>query len=381
MLSIKPASFSSLFSRHIRPPAMVVVTALVTMHNFPVHADSNTELEASANISSYASPADYSEYYRQEPIVPIPLDIEVNQPKAALGESLFFDTRLSSNRQVACISCHKIDTGGDDGLVVGISSSAERHIINTPTIFNSLFNFRQNWSGSVRSLNEQIERSIRSKHAFNNNWDDIVTLLSEDTKLVSEFNQVYAEGLNKSNIIDAIVEFEKTLITPNSPFDRYLRKEENSLTEVEIEGYRTFKELGCISCHQGINVGGNLFQKFGVFYDYLSERGDIKRPDYGRMNITKRQMDEFVFKVPSLRNIELTAPYLHDGSAETLEEVIIIMGKTQLGRVLSNEEVALIEAFLRTLTGEYKYRPLGTDSWETPSPNSSEVSLTRGDQS
>ena len=381
MLSIKPASFLSQFWGHVRRPAAVAVTALVTVHSIPAFADSKTQVQASANISSYAKPADYSEYYRQEPIVPIPLDIEVNQPKAVLGESLFFDTRLSSNRQVACISCHKLDTGGDDGLVMGLSSSAEQHIINTPTVFNSLFNFRQNWSGSVRSLNDQIDRSIRSKHAFNNNWNDIVALLSEDKKLVSEFNRVYADGLNKTNIIDAIVEFEKTLITPNAPFDRYLRKEENSLTEVEIEGYRTFKELGCISCHQGINIGGNLFQKFGVFYDYLSERGDIKRQDYGRMNITKRQMDEFVFKVPTLRNIALTAPYLHDGSAETLEEVIIIMGKTQLGRVLSNEEVVLIEAFLRTLTGEYKYRPLGNDSWETPSLNTSKVSIPRGDQS
>lgn len=356
MLSIKPATFSCLLTLSV----LFTATASGLLHSTTVSAD----------ISPVMPPGGYNEYYRQEPIFPLPREVSVNQNKAALGESLFFDTRLSRNNQVACISCHKLDAGGDDGMKLGMSSSADHHVVNTPSIFNAQFNFRQNWNGSVRSLHDQIDRSISSSHAFNNAWDNIIAQLTEDVKLRDEFHSIYSDGITSKNIIDAIVEFEKTLITPNSPFDRYLRNEEGSLTEVEIEGYQTFKELGCISCHQGINIGGNLFQKFGVFYDYFSERGDIQYSDYGLMNITYRQMDEFVFKVPSLRNVAVTAPYLHDGSAATLEEAIIIMGKTQLGRTLSAEEVTLIEAFLRTLTGEYKNRPLDTPSWETPAQGS-----------
>ena len=160
---------------------------------------------------------------------------------------------------------------------------------------------------------------------------------------------------------DAIVEFEKTLITPNSRFDRYLRND-GSLTNKEIEGYTLFKELGCVSCHQGTNIGGNLYQKFGLFYDYLAERGNIQKQDYGRYNTSNREMDKFVFKVPSLRNIAVTAPYLHDGSAKTIEQAISIMGKTQVGKVLTDNEIELIKSFLNTLTGEYKNRPLDMHS-------------------
>ena len=271
---------------------------------------------------------------------------------------LFFDTRLSNNNQLACASCHQLDAGGDDNVALGISMTDSQHIINTPSIFNAQFNFRQNWDGSVKTLEEQIDMVVNNHHEFKNNWDDIITALSNDHELKNGFNEVYLDGVTRDNIIDALVEFEKTLITPNSRFDKYLRNEDDALTEDEIKGYIAFKELGCISCHQGINIGGNLYQKFGVFYNYIAERGDIKKIDYGRMNTTNRQMDAFVFKVPSLRNISVTAPYLHDGSAATLEEAISIMGKTQLGRTLTADETLLIKAFLNTLTGEYKNKSL-----------------------
>jgi cytochrome c peroxidase len=203
---------------------------------------------------------------------------------------------------------------------------------------------------------------MRNHHEFNSQWGDTVTRLSQDEKLNNTFNQIYKNGVTKNNIIDAIVEFENTLITPNARFDRYLRNEENVLTKNEIAGYKIFKDLGCISCHQGINIGGNLYQKFGVFYNYLAERGDIKQVDYGRMNETSRQSDAFVFKVPSLRNIAVTAPYLHDGSAETIEQAIVIMGRTQLGKKLTEQEIFLIKSFLNTLTGEYKNKRLDETS-------------------
>jgi len=302
--------------------------------------------------------AENHEYFRHEPILPIPLKTEVDTHKAKLGEKLFFDTRLSSNNQVACASCHQLDAGGDDNVAMGLSTITDQHIINTPSIFNAQYNFRQNWDGSVKTLEEQIDMVLNNPHELDNNWTDVIIALSKDDSLTKDFHTIYQDGITKDNIINALVEFEKTLTTPNSRFDKYLRKEDVILSEKEIKGYLIFKELGCISCHQGVNVGGNLYQKFGVFYNYIAERGDIKKSDYGRMNRTNRQMDAFVFKVPSLRNIAVTAPYLHDGSAKTIEEAISIMGKTQLGRTLSRNEIHLIKSFLYTLTGEYKNKPL-----------------------
>jgi cytochrome c peroxidase len=302
--------------------------------------------------------AESTEYFRQEPIFPIPQEIESDAAKVELGEALFFDVRLSKDKNIACSTCHQLTAGGDDNVALGISTSAEQHIINTPSVFNARYNFRQNWDGSNKTLQDQIKSVMSNHHEFNSQWSDIVARLSQDEKFNKDFNQTYKNGVTKSNIIDAIVEFENTLITPNSRFDRYLRNEENVLTKNEIDGYKVFKDLGCISCHQGINIGGNLYQKFGVFYNYLAERGDIKQVDYGRMNETSRQSDAFVFKVPSLRNIAVTAPYLHDGSAETIEQAIIIMGRTQLGKKLTEQEIFLIKSFLNTLTGEYKNKRL-----------------------
>ncbi|HHJ35849.1 MAG TPA: c-type cytochrome [Gammaproteobacteria bacterium] len=335
MLSIKHITTSAL-SALISAPVLTLVSIL--------------------NVTSVY--AGNNEHNRQEPIFPLPQQVEVDAGKAELGETLFSDVRLSRDRNVACSSCHHLDTGGDDDVALGLSSSAEQHIINTPSIFNARYNFRQNWDGSSKTLYDQINTVMKNHHEFNSQWDNIVSRLSLDKVFKEKFKQSYKEGLSKDNIIDAIVEFENTLITPDSRFDRYLRNEDDTLTRNELEGYRVFKELGCISCHQGINIGGNLYQKFGVFYNYLAERGNINKLDYGRMNITHRPMDAFVFKVPSLRNVAVTAPYLHDGSAETIEQAISIMGKTQLGRILTEDEVFLIKSFLNTLTGRYKNRPL-----------------------
>lgn len=315
--------------------------------------------------------ASNEKYFRQEPIFPIPLAEPVNMAKAELGEALFSDTRLSTNGQISCASCHKLKSGGDDDIALGHSSSADRHIVNTPTIFNSRYNFRQNWDGSARTLAEQIDDVLTGQHEFNNSWDNVVYALRRDHDLNNRFKAIFSEGITRENIIAALVEFENTLITPNAPFDRYLKNEDHTLTSEEIQGYMTFKELGCISCHQGINIGGNLYQKFGVFYNYIAERGDINKADYGRMNQTDRYVDAFVFKVPSLRNIAVTAPYLHDGSAATIEEAISIMGKTQLGRTLSSEEIHLIKSFLNTLTGEYNNNSLGAESRQRPVSESS----------
>ncbi len=306
--------------------------------------------------------AETDQPYKQEPISPIPQTVEINEAKAALGKSLFSDTRFSKNNTVACATCHQLESGGDDNVAKGISLVSDQHVINTPSIFNAQYNFRQNWDGSAATLEDQIDMVMVNQHEFNNQWDNVTAQFSADKDFTNTYQKVYKGTITKDNIVNALVEYEKSLNTPNSAFDRYLRNEEKSLTQEEINGYILFKGLGCISCHQGMNVGGNLYQRFGIFYDYLAERGDINKHDFGKFNTTNRQMDKFVFKVPSLRNVAVTAPYLHDGSAKTLEDAISIMGKTQLGRTLTENEVSLIKAFLNSLTGEHNNKILGDAS-------------------
>jgi cytochrome c peroxidase len=293
-----------------------------------------------------------------EPIQPIPVDTTLDPDKIALGALLFKDTRLSKDNKLSCASCHQLDSGGDDGMITGISLDGNVHVVNTPTIFNARFNFRQQWDGAALSLEDQVDHVLHNHMEAGSNWNELLAKLNRDSSLVDKFENIYNDGITMENYLDALTEFERSLVTPNSRFDQYLLGNYEAITDDEKKGYLRFKELGCISCHQGVNVGGNLFQKFGIFYDYLAERGDIINADYGRINVTNREIDMHVFKVPTLRNIELTAPYLHDGKAETLEQVIAIMGKTQIGKTISNEDVDLIAKFLKTLTGEYKGAPL-----------------------
>jgi cytochrome c peroxidase len=298
---------------------------------------------------------------RDEPILPIPLTSDLNRDKVLLGEQLFNDPRLSLNNKVACSTCHQLESGGDDNLKIGVAHDGTMHVVNTPTIFNSRYNFRQNWDGSVRTLAGQIDKVVHNHLEGNTNWTELISELRQDYKISNRFSSIYSEGVTRDAYVDALTEFEKSLVTPNSRFDQYLRGDDNAITENEKRGYKLFKDLGCISCHQGINVGGNLFQKLGIFYNYFAARGGIQHADYGRMNVTGKQSDAHVFKVPTLRNIELTAPYLHDGTIETLEEAVDIMGKTQLGRDIKSSEIDLIVAFLKTLTGEYKNKLLKED--------------------
>ena len=295
---------------------------------------------------------------RDEPLLPIPLTLDLNPAKVNLGEILFNDTRLSLNNTLACASCHQLGSGGDDNRKFGAAHGDNSHIVNTPTVFNSRYNFRQNWDGSVRNIEGQIDKVVHSHLEANTNWTELISELRQDRELEKLFSSIYTEGITRNSFIDALTEFEKSLVTPNARFDRYLRGDDEAINEEEKRGYMLFKELGCISCHQGINVGGNLFQKFGIFYNYFEARGNIQNADYGRMNVTGKQTDAHVFKVPSLRNVEVTAPYLHDGNAETLYDAVNIMGKTQLGRDMNAEEVDSIVQFLKTLTGEYKNVPL-----------------------
>ena len=287
-----------------------------------------------------------------EPIAPLPTTLNIDPAKAEIGRQLFNDVRLSANGKVSCASCHDMAKGGADGRARSIGLRGEATGVNAPTVFNSGFNFVQFWNGRAATLEAQIDGVVQNPVEMGSKWADVVAWISKDATYRKAFNAAYPSGVTKSNIQNAIASFERTLITPTSRFDKYLRGEPNAITTAEKAGYAKFKQYGCIACHQGVNVGGNMFQKFGVMGDYFEQRGKPTEADLGRYLVTKDEEDKNVFKVPSLRNVELTAPYFHDGSAPTLDAAVDVMFKYQLGRVASREDKAAIIAFLKTLTGE-----------------------------
>ncbi|MGB0562115.1 MAG: cytochrome-c peroxidase [Spirulinaceae cyanobacterium] len=287
-----------------------------------------------------------------EPITPLPQSLDLNPRKVALGEKLFNDPRLSTNNTVSCSSCHNRQLGGGDHRTVAVGMNQQVGQLNTPTVFNSGFNFRQFWDGRAATLEEQIDGPIHDPEEMGSSWPIIIQKLAAIPAYAKAFENLYPLGITEATIKNAIATYERSLITP-SRFDRYLRGEFNALVVDERAGYRRFKELGCVTCHQGINVGGNLFQKIGLFGDYFGDRGTPITPaDYGRYNVTQEERDRYVFKVPSLRHITRTAPYFHDGSARTLEEAVQRMSRYQLGQELSAEDTRLIIQFLIALTGK-----------------------------
>lgn len=279
----------------------------------------------------------------KEPISPIPLEIKLNKDKVNLGKELFFDKRLSKDDTVSCHSCHNLETGGVDNLKFSFGIGGQEGKINTPTVFNSSFNFVQFWDGRAKTLKEQALGPIEDPVEMGISVDELVVKLNK-TEYKNKFKRIYKEGLTKDSLVDSIEEFEKSLITVNAPFDRYLRGDENAISKDAKKGYKIFKQQGCIACHHGVNVGGNLYAKFGA-----SKAADVVSK--GRFEITKNELDLYHFKVPSLRNVELTAPYLHDGRYETLEETVKFMAYHQLGKTLKDEDLENIVSFLKTLTG------------------------------
>ncbi|MBD3841055.1 MAG: cytochrome-c peroxidase [Campylobacterales bacterium] len=279
--------------------------------------------------------------YAQHLITPI-IPVKYDKTKATLGKKLFFDTILSSDNSVSCATCHDIFNGGDDGLSVSYGVENKTGIRNAPTVLNSVFNISQFWDGRAKNLAEQIQGPIHNPVEMNNDFSTIVQKLSQDKHYKKDF-KIYPSGITQTSIIDAIVEFEKSLVTPNSRFDKYLKGDFKALDAQEIQGYKLFQEYGCISCHNGINIGGNLYQKIGVMKEYQSS-------DLGRYEITHKDDDKYFFKVPSLRNIELTAPYFHDGSANNLQKAVAVMSEYQLGYPLEESEIDTIVKFLKTLT-------------------------------
>jgi cytochrome c peroxidase len=295
----------------------------------------------------------------EEPIKPISADPSIDARKVALGEQLFHDKRLSKDNSLSCASCHNLSKGGVDGLVSSIGIGGAKGPINAPTVFNSSLNFRQFWDGRAASLEEQAAGPVHNPKEMGSNWVEVLAKLASDDALVSRFKAVYGDGLQAKNIQDAIATFERSLTTPNSRFDKCLKGDKSALSANEVRGYQLFKAYGCVACHQGVNMGGNMFQTFGVMGDYFRSRGNVTDADLGRYNVTKADADKHVFKVPSLRNVALTAPYFHDGSAATLNDAVEVMFRYQLGRSAPAKDKEAIVQFLQTLTGEYNGKPLG----------------------
>lgn len=293
-----------------------------------------------------------------EPIQPLKLKQDLNLEKVNLGRSLFNDKRLSRDNSISCASCHDINKGGVDQLPVSKGVGGALGTINTPTVLNSSLNFRQFWDGRAVSLEEQIDGPIHLKNEMNSDWPTILTKLQQDQAYVELFKKLYKNGLQAENINDAISEYERSLITP-SRFDRYLLGQKDAINENEIKGYELFKRYGCVACHQGVNVGGNMYQLFGVMGDYFKDRGNITTADLGHFNVSKDERDRHKFKVPSLRNVALTAPYFHDGSAKTLRDAVRIMAKYQLGRNMPEKDEDLIIQFLQSLSGELPVQAKG----------------------
>lgn len=293
-----------------------------------------------------------------EPIQPIETLTNLDPGKVDLGRKLFHDPRLSHNNQVACANCHNLKTGGTDRRVHSIGIDGAVGVINAPTVFNSGFNFSQFWDGRQPTLEKQIDDPLQSKIEMGSTWPEVIAKLKNSPEYVQAFRRVYGDDIQSGHVKDSIAEFERSLATPNSRFDRYLRHDANALTSREQQGYTLFKAFGCASCHQGASVGGNMYQKLGVMAPYFTDRSNITRADRGRFNVTGDPQDMYMFKVPSLRNVELTPPYFHDGSAATLADAVRMMATYQLGRHLTDQEVDAIVEFLKTLTGDLNGKPL-----------------------
>jgi cytochrome c peroxidase len=283
-------------------------------------------------------PSDSKPFADQEPITPIPQPPAADPAKLALGERLFGDPRLSRDGKLACSSCHDLQTNGAGNREYDVHDQS-KHPFNTPTVFNAALNFRLNWEGNFRTLEAHVESSLENPVNMRTSVDEVVGKLNADPDMVRQFRAAYEQAPDRTSFLNALATFERSLLTPGSRFDRWLGGDASALSTEELNGYQLFKALGCSSCHQGVNVGGNLFQRQGIFRPLASPKPEVVR-------------------VPSLRNVATTPPYFHDGSEPNLGDAVRKMAGAQLDRNLSDQQVNAIVAFLRTLTGDYRGRPV-----------------------
>jgi cytochrome c peroxidase len=317
---------------------------------------------ALAGVSFAASAMD-------EPIKPI-LPAQVTNPALVeLGKKLFFDPRLSKSGFISCNSCHNLSMGGTDNLKTSIGHNWNEGPINAPTVLNSSLNLAQFWDGRAKDLQAQAGGPIDNPGEMGSTHALAVEVLQSNPGYVTEFKNVFGnDKVTLEEVTKAIAAFEETLVTPNSRFDKWLQGDMKALSADELAGYKLFKDSGCVSCHNGAAVGGNSYQKMGVVEAYKTSNAA-----QGRAGVTKLDADRFKFKVPTLRNVEMTYPYFHDGAANTLKEAVETMGRIQLGKKFSDAENGKIVAFLKTLTGDQPHLmlpilPPSSDSTPRPQP-------------
>lgn len=318
---------------------------------------------AAVLVGQWALAADKAE---KELISPIPAAKVASPGMVELGKKLYFDPRLSKSGFISCNSCHNLSMGGTDNLKTSIGHNWQKGPINAPTVLNSSMNVAQFWDGRAADLKAQAGGPIANPGEMASSHELSVHILQSIPGYVSEFKQVF--GTNKIDIdkvTAAIAAFEETLVTPNSRFDKWLKGDKKALNSQEVAGYKLFKDAGCVACHNGPAVGGNSFQKMGIVEPFKGNTSD------GRAAVTGKDADRFNYKVPTLRNVEMTYPYFHDGSADTLEQAVDVMGRLQLGRKFTADENAKLVAFLMTLTGDqpdFKLPILPASSDITPRP-------------
>ncbi len=302
-----------------------------------------------------------------EPIQPI-RPPEVSRPAVVeLGKKLFFDPRLSKSGFISCNSCHNLSMGGSDNLQTSIGDHWQRGPINSPTVLNSSLSLAQFWDGRAKDLKEQAGGPIANPGEMAFTHRLALDVIASIPQYRDEFARAFGNvPIDIDRVTEAIAAFEETLVTPNSRFDRWLQGEAGALSAPELAGYELFKEIGCVACHNGPAAGGTSFQKMGVAQPYVTTN-----PAEGRIGVTHEAIDRFRFKVPTLRNVELTYPYFHDGAVETLAAAVDAMGRLQLGNTFTPEENATIVAFLRSLTGDqprFEMPLLPPSTPETPRP-------------
>lgn len=304
---------------------------------------------------------------RDEPIQPITAARGADPALVELGKKLYFDPRLSKSGFISCNSCHNLSMGGTDNLKTSIGHNWQKGPINAPTVLNSSLNLAQFWDGRAKDLQEQAGGPIANPGEMAFTHQLAIDVLESIPGYVADFRKAFGtEKITIAEVTRAIAAFEETLVTPNSRFDRWLAGNDKALTAFEREGYELFKDSGCVACHNGPAVGGNSFQKMGVVAPYQATS-----PAEGRVAVTKDEADRFNFKVPTLRNVEMTYPYFHDGEAATLTQAVDTMGRIQLGRSFTFDENAKIVAFLKTLTGDqpdFRLPILPPSSDKTPRP-------------
>lgn len=322
--------------------------------------------QLSANYKSASVAAEFA----NEPVQPIETVEGVDLRKVVLGNLLYHDTRLSLDNSISCASCHDLSTAGVDNDLVSEGVGGALGGVNAPTVFNSVYNFVQFWDGRAASLAEQAAGPpLNPVEMANVSFDQIVEKLAADRAFAAAFVQVYPQGISEETITDAIAEFEKTLTTPDSPFDLYLKGDTTAISAEALRGYNLFKHYDCSTCHTGQLLGGQSYELMGITQDYFGQLDrELTEEDNGRFKQTATERDRHRFKVPGLRNVALTTPYFHDGSESTLRGAIVAMAKYQEGLTLPQDELEAIELFLETLTGKYQGVTLTNTNLATDCP-------------